>query len=69
MKTERIEVHIELVADGRLRATSPDELILAGSDHSADLRRDLEQAVKARFRDSRPLALMVGRRLQRLRSS
>ena len=43
MKTERIEVHIEVLNDGRLRATSPDELIVADGEHIADLRRNVDE--------------------------
>jgi hypothetical protein len=69
MKTERIEVHIEVLNDGRLRATSPDELIVADGEHIADLRRNVDDAVKAHFGERRPVALMIGRRVRPQRSS
>ena len=69
MKTERIQVHIEVLNDGRLRATSPDELIVADGEHIADLRRNVDQAIQARFGESRPVALMIGRRVRPERRS
>ena len=69
MKTARIEVHIEVLNDGRLRAISPDELIIADGEHIADLRRNVERAIKARFGESRPVALMVGRRVRQEKHS
>jgi hypothetical protein len=69
MKTERIEVHIEVLNDGRLRAISPDELIVADGEHIADLRRNVDDAVQAHFGERRPVALMIGRRVRPRRSS
>jgi hypothetical protein len=69
VKTARIEVHLEVLSDGRLRAISPDELIIADGEHIADLRRNVDRAIQARFGESRPVALMVGRRVRPAKQS
>lgn len=61
MKPERIQVHIEVLDDGRMRARSMDERIVAHGKHIAELRRNVDEAVRARFGEPRPVALMVGR--------
>ena len=61
MKPERIQVHIEVLDDGRMRARTLDEVIVAHGEHIAELRRNVDEAVRERFGGPRPVALMVGR--------
>jgi hypothetical protein len=61
LKTERIRVVIEMLDDGRMQARSPDHGVLAMADDVEDLRRRVDDVVRARYGDNIRIALVVGR--------
>jgi hypothetical protein len=61
MKKQPIKVHIEMLDDGRMRARTDDDAIVADGDHIADLRDNVDEAVRALYGESVRVALMVGR--------
>src|SRR4051794_34761111 len=46
MKPDLIRVHIEMTDDGQMFARGADERILARGDHLADLRQNVDEAVR-----------------------
>ena len=60
MKTEKIRVVIEMLDDGRMQARSPDHGVLAMADDVEDLRRRVDDVVRARYGDKIRIALVVG---------
>ena len=61
LKPERIRVVIEQLEDGRMVARSPDHGVLAHGEDLEDLRRRVDDVVRARYGDNVRIALMVGK--------
>jgi hypothetical protein len=59
LKPERIRVVIEMLDDGRMQARSPDHGVLALGDDVEDLRRRVDDVVRARYGDNVRIALVV----------
>jgi hypothetical protein len=63
MKPDLIRVHIEMTDDGQMYARGADERILARGDHLADLRQNVDEAVRKLYGEKVRIALMVGRKV------
>jgi hypothetical protein len=61
VKRERIRVVLEMLDDGRMQARSPEHGVLARADDAEDLRRRVDDVVRARYGDGVRIALLVGR--------
>jgi hypothetical protein len=61
MKREPIRFSIDVLDDGRVRARSVDDAIVAIGDHIDELHEKVDQAVRALYGESRGIALLVSR--------
>jgi hypothetical protein len=59
VKPERIRVVIEMLDDGRMQARSPDHGVLAMGEDVEELRRRVDDVVRARYGDRVRIALVV----------
>lgn len=61
MKDEdRIKVRVEVMDDGRMRALTADNVVLAHGQGLVELRENVERAVRARGGGDKRISLMIG---------
>jgi hypothetical protein len=59
VKPDRVRVRIEVLEDGRLRARTHEELVLAHGDDVEDLRRNVDDAVRRKFGENVRISLLL----------
>jgi hypothetical protein len=57
---DRIKVRIEVMDDGRMRALTSDNVVLAHGQGLVELRENVERVVRARCGGEKRISLMVG---------
>lgn len=60
-KDDRIKVRVELMDDGRMRALSVDNVVLAHGQRLSELRQNVERVVRERCGEDKRISLLIGR--------